>query len=109
LFKKIDILLPKTVLINMENTFRTQLYQDIFDQYSEQNRVVMCNLVLNKHEIQHYSLHNNHTINPNHYIVTDTNIRNICSEVVENKTCTHEKLISILDNLSENQLSIIGF
>ena len=93
----------------MENNFRTQLYQDIFEQYTEKNRIGMCNLILTKHEIHHYSLRNNQTISPNHYIVKDTNVRNMCSQVIKDNTCTHEHLISILDNLSEDQLAIIGF
>ena len=93
----------------MINTFRSELYKDIFEQYNESNRIGMCNLILSKHEIQHYSLKKNNSIDAEHYIVKDKNVRNMCNEIINNNSCDHESLINILDKLSEDQLSIIGF
>lgn len=94
----------------MEPNFRTQFYSDIYEQYSEGNRLGMCELILNKHEIQHYSLREkNHTVDLNHYIVKNQDVRSQCNELINKKSCSHEELVGVLDNLTHEQLSIIGF
>ena len=93
----------------MDYTFRSQMYSDILEQYNENNRIHMCKLILSKHEIHHYSLKNNSNIDANHYIVQDQDTRLMCSKVISNNSCRHEDLINILDKLTEDQLSKIGF
>ena len=75
----------------MDNNFRRQLYKISLNNILK-NKVGMCNLILTNNEIHHYGLHNYHTISINNYIVKDTNVIPLCSQVVENNTSTHEEL-----------------
>ena len=81
---------------------------DVNDNYTPENRFNFCKIALKKHYFPKYGL-KDYNISPEHYVITNPDVRNHIQTIINSGSCSKKEFIDILNSLNVNQIRYIGF
>lgn len=81
-------------------------YIEYYD--SDEKRIDYCKFALGKYRFENYKLTDTN-INPADHIIQDENIINRMCQIINNKECNVNEFKHVLNSLSPEELSYIGF
>jgi len=81
---------------------------DVLTNYTPENRLGMCELILVKYRFENYKLSDTGIMEKD-LIVKDPEVRNMCTICINNGACSYEELSAILNKLTWEQAEYIGY
>ena len=87
---------------------RLYYYQEVRNNYDEELRVGICDLILRKYRFERYRMGNNVEPAEQDFIVRDNHILTLCQNRVNENVCSQNQLFDIMNLLSEEQMDYIG-
>ena len=97
--------------MSVNNNFNQKFQQyknDVLTNYTPEDRLSMCRLILTKYRFENYKLSDTE-ISEDDYIVKDPEVRNMCTICVNSGVCSSEQLSPILNKLTWEQAEYIGY
>jgi len=85
-----------------------QFKNDVLTNYTPDNRLGMCRLILIKYRIENYKFSDTE-ISEDDLIVKDAEVRNMCTICINNGVCSSEQLSTILNKLTWEEAEYIGY
>lgn len=88
---------------------KTDIITEINEHYDQSHDYnVYLNFALNKYRFENYNSIKNQEINPNDYIISDSNLRNTITNKLNQNNIKKDEFNQILEKLTLDQLSYIG-
>ena len=85
-----------------------KLYKTTF---TPENRIKFCEIAKNKNLVHKYSFKNSpdEVVDPNDYIVQDDEVKELLDKLIAQKSCSVDELKMVLNKLTLDQISYIGY
>ena len=96
---------------NINNNINQEFEQfknDVLTNYTPENRLWMCELILVKYRFENYKISDT-GIREKDLIVKDPEVRKMCTICINNGACSYEELSAILNKLTWEQAEYIGY